>query len=288
MSRTSRRSSYRVPEPTPSVRAGEGGEPLLLVHPFLLSHEVWADVVPRLAEQGYDVVAATLPGHWGGPPLRRREVCLDAFADGLEALLDDLGWETCHVAGNSIGGWLALELATRGRARTVTAIAPAGGWARFSAAQLLVGAKFLAIAPGAFLGHALGDLARRLPRRALRPLLRVVSSHPDRMTGTQVDAFVRASTHCSAFLPYFWSDLRRGGIRGLDRVRVPVRLVLCEEDWLLPPERYGALFRAQLPDADVVELADVGHVPMYDDPAGVAVLVAEHAGRHRERPARTA
>ncbi len=268
-----------------SVRQG-GGEPLLLIHPFMLSHEVWADVVPTLAEQ-YDVVAATLPGHWGGPHLRRRDVSLDAFADGLEELLDDLGWETCHVAGNSIGGWLALELARRGRARSVVAIAPAGGWKRFSWAQTLAGLKFLMLAPIAFLGRAIGDLARTT-RPLVRLALRVVSSDPARMTRRQQDAFVRAATHCSAFLPYFWSDLRRGGIGDLGRIDVPVRLVLCEDDWLLPPARYGAMFRHQLGDADVVELQDVGHVPMYDDPDAIARLIAEHVGRQSEQSARTA
>ena len=271
-----------MPEPTASVRQGNG-EPLLLVHPFMLSHEVWADVVPILAED-HDVVAATLPGHWGGPHVRRRDVSLDAFADGLEELLDDLGWETCHVAGNSIGGWLALELARRGRARSVVAIAPAGGWKGHSLTQLVVGLKFMLIAPAAFLGRLLGDLARHLPEPLLRPLLKIVSSHPERMTRPQRHAFIRAATHCSAFLPYFWSDLRRGGIRDLDQIDVPVRLVLCEDDWLLPPDRHGHLFTDRLPDCEVVELAGVGHVPMYDDPGAVARLIAGHAGKSvRER-----
>jgi pimeloyl-ACP methyl ester carboxylesterase len=279
VSQTSRRLSLRVPEPTASLRQGSG-EPLLLIHPFMLSHEVWADVVPTLAEH-CDVVAATLPGHWGGPHLRRRDVSLDAFADGLEELLDDLGWQTCHVAGNSIGGWLALELARRGRARSVVAIAPAGGWRRFSWSQLSVGLKFLMLAPMAFLGRAIGDLARTA-RPLIRLALRVVSADPARMSRRQQDAFVRAATHCSAFLPYFWSDLRRGGIRNLDRIDVPVRIVLCAEDWLLPPDRHGRMFRDQLRDADVVELPGVGHVPMYDDPAGVGRLIAEHVGAHAQ------
>ena len=97
-----------------------------------------------------------------------------------------------------------------------------------------------------------------------------------RIGRAQRRAFVRATTHCSAFLPFFWHDLRRGGIRGLDRVEVPVRLVLCRDDWLLPPQRHGAMFRDQLRHVDVVELDDVGHVPMYDDPAGVARLISEH------------
>ena len=265
----------RVPEPTASLRAGSG-EPLLLIHPFMLSHEVWSDVVPALAGE-YDVVAATLPGHWGGPHLPRRDVSLDAFADGLEELMDDLGWETAHLAGNSIGGWLSLELAARGRARSVTAIAPAGGWKRYSLTQMLVGLKFLLIAPAAFLGRATGDLARTLPYALLRPLLAIVSGRPERMSRRQRQAFVRATTHCSAFLPFFWSELSRGKHTQLEHIDVPVRLVLCEKDWLLPPARHRNLFTDRLPNCQVVEMAGVGHVPMYDDPAAVAELIAEHA-----------
>jgi pimeloyl-ACP methyl ester carboxylesterase len=270
-----RRGPLRVPEPTPSVRVGTG-EPLLLIHPFMLNHEVWSEVLPALAEE-FDVVAATLPGHWGGPHLKRRDVSLDAFADGLEALMDDLGWETAHIAGCSIGGWLSLELAQRGRARSVTAIAPAGGWRRFSWTQIQVGLKFLMLAPLAFLGRAVGDLARFAP--LVRRVLAIVSADSTAMPRRQVTACVRAATHCSAFLPFFWSELRHGGIHGLDRVTVPVRLVLCEKDWLLPPSQHGARFREQIRAVEVVEMPGVGHVPMYDDPTAVAALIAEHVGR---------
>lgn len=256
------------------MRAG-AGEPLLLVHPFMLSQDVWTDVVPALAEH-FDVCAVTLPGHWGGSHLPRRHVSLEAFADGLEAALDDLGWDTCHVAGNSIGGWLALELARRGRARSVVAIAPAGGWRRFSRAQLVVGAKFLSLAPLALLGHATGELAQRLPR--VRDLaLRVVAADPVAVPPERAAGFLRAASHCSAFLPYVWSDLRRGGVVAFEDVDVPVRLVLCEQDRLLPPHTYAGPFLDGLVDADVVRLPDAGHVPMYEAPDEVAALVAEHA-----------
>ncbi|CAN5686965.1 alpha/beta hydrolase [soil metagenome] len=263
--------------PTASVRSG-AGEPLLLIHPFMLSHDVWADVVPALATE-FDVAAITLPGHWGGPRLRRRDVSVEAFADGLEAVLDELGWDTCHVAGNSIGGWLALELARRGRARSVTAIAPAGGWTRVSLAQVLVGAKFTALAPLAMLGHLTGDLGARLGL-VRRAALRVVSARPGDVSRARAEGFLRATTHCSAFLPYIWSDLRRGGVRDLDLLSVPVQLVLCDDEWLLPPERYGRLYLEGRGDADVVRLPDGGHVPMYDDPDLLAALVAQHARVH--------
>ena len=53
---------------------------------------------------------------------------VESLADAVETALDEVGWETSHVVGNSLGGWLGLELARRGRARTVTAVSPAGAW----------------------------------------------------------------------------------------------------------------------------------------------------------------
>ena len=44
--------------------------------------------------------------------------------------MDDAGFETAHIVGNSLGGYMALQLAARGRARSVVALAPAGGWAK--------------------------------------------------------------------------------------------------------------------------------------------------------------
>ncbi len=43
--------------------------------------------------------------------------------------MDEAGVETAHIVGNSLGGYVSLQLASRGRARSVAALAPAGGWA---------------------------------------------------------------------------------------------------------------------------------------------------------------
>lgn len=271
--RRSRR--LRVATPTPSVRQGSG-EPLLLIHPFTTSHDVWSEIVPTLARE-FDVVAATLPGHWGGPHLRRRDTSIEAFADGVEQLLDELGWDTCHVAGNSIGGWLALELARRGRARSVVAIAPAGAWTKFSRSQMEVGLKFAAMVPLAFVGHALGEAATKIgPLRG--PVLKVVSHRPGRVSRARADNFVRAASNCSAFLPFMWADLRDGGVGDLAGVEesVPVRLVLCGRDRLIPPSRFGTPFVTWMPGCDVVTLPDVGHVPMFEAPELVTDTILEH------------
>lgn len=74
------------------------------------------------------MLALTLPGHAGGPPLPD-PLTNPALLRSLERMLDDAGFATAHIAGNSLGGYLALGLAARGRARSVVALAPAGGWA---------------------------------------------------------------------------------------------------------------------------------------------------------------
>ena len=84
-------------------------------------------MLPAL-ERRHEVLAPTLPGHAGGPPLPG-EVTIETILDALERALDKAGFTTAHIAGNSFGGYLALRLAARGRARSVVALAPAGGWA---------------------------------------------------------------------------------------------------------------------------------------------------------------
>ena len=104
------------------------GEPMLLLHPFMMSQNVWKKVRRQIAETGrYEVFAPTMPGHNGGIKGR---FFLDTaeLADDMERRLDALGWDTAHIVGNSLGGWVAFELERRGRARTLTGIAPAGGW----------------------------------------------------------------------------------------------------------------------------------------------------------------
>src|SRR5689334_21106456 len=139
------------------------GEPILLLHPFLMSQTVWKNVAPQLAETGrYEVFAPTMAGHNGGPKGRW---FLDSatLADHVERQLDDLGWNTMHIVGNSLGGWVAFELERRGRARSLTAIAPAGGWTRYTPTKFETIAKFLGGAPALFAARLLGPRILDLP-----------------------------------------------------------------------------------------------------------------------------
>jgi pimeloyl-ACP methyl ester carboxylesterase len=101
---------------------------MVLIHGFSASWGIWRPLLPAL-EQHHDVLVPTLLGHSGGPEyLPGSPATPDAMADALERDMDSAGFERAHLVGNSLGGWLALELAARGRALSATALSPAGGW----------------------------------------------------------------------------------------------------------------------------------------------------------------
>src|SRR6202000_2519252 len=101
---------------------------LVLVHGVTHRRQAWYPVLDELAEQR-EVVLVDLPGHGQSPPLCTagrpiREVLRDEF----KQFLDDQGLERPHVAGNSLGGLVALIAGAEGDARSVTALSPAGFW----------------------------------------------------------------------------------------------------------------------------------------------------------------
>src|ERR1700731_2334481 len=121
--RTRPRPVLPVLELTPSHRAGTG-TPLLLLHGIGAIWRVWSPVLPYL-EPHHDVIVPTLAGHGGGPPLDPQvKPSVHALADALEDELDKLGLQKVHIAGNSLGGWLGIELARRGRALSLVLFSP--------------------------------------------------------------------------------------------------------------------------------------------------------------------
>ncbi|WP_415971335.1 alpha/beta fold hydrolase [Rhodococcus sp. 077-4] len=263
--------------PTSANRSGSG-EPLLLLHGFTLSHHVWHEVVDNLASD-YDVVALTMPGHWGGPRLRLRDLGVAGIADGIEHELDTLGWQTCHVAGNSLGGQVGFELERRGRVRSLAAINPAGGWTRFSYAEIRMGLGFIAQFPLAALVRILGERAAT-HRRFQRPIIGNCSRDTDKVSRDDAANVMRAVSHCRIYLPIMLAFLRDGPLSHLDLVTAPTTLILSEFDTFLTRADFMQRLIDELPDTVAeVALPGVGHIPMLENPQGVAAALREHLRR---------
>ena len=92
-----------------------------------MSDSAWRETVPLVADH-HEVFTPTAIGHRGGPPVQRSPITFWGVIDAAERYLDEHGLERPHLAGNSMGGFVALELARRGRAESVTAFSPAGLW----------------------------------------------------------------------------------------------------------------------------------------------------------------
>src|SRR4051812_7425702 len=105
---------------------GGFGAPLVLIHGIGHTWRGWKPMLPLL-EDRFDVLAVDLPGFGYSDPLPPKvDSTPEALADAVEDEMARAGFDRAHIAGNSLGGWVALELARRGRAETVTAISPAG------------------------------------------------------------------------------------------------------------------------------------------------------------------
>lgn len=263
----------------PPIHLGSG-EPVLLLHPFLMSQTVWEVVARQLADTGrYEVFAPTFPGHNGGPRAGTWLLSSAVLADHVERQMDELGWTTAHVVGNSLGGWVAFELERRGRARTVTGIAPAGGWTRWSPVKFEVIAKFISGLPIWLLTCLLGQRILRLPYS--RQLGAVpVSGRLDALSDRQLSDIVDDVTHCPAYFQLLIKALLLHGLVELEHTAVPSHLVLCEKDRVVPPSRFSRHFTDSLPNNHKLTVLDgVGHIPMFEAPDRVAAVIADFIGQ---------
>ena len=256
------------------------GEPMLLLHPFMMSQNVWKKVAPQIAETGrYEVFAPTMPGHNGGS---RGPFFLHsgALADDVERRMDALGWGTAHLVGNSLGGWVAFELERRGRARTLTAIAPAGGWTRYTPAKFEIVAKFVAGMPIWLLTRALGPRVLRLPlsrRIAHLP----VSASAEGLSEADLIDIIDDVSHCPAYYQLLVRALLMPGLLELAEGSAPTHLVICEKDRVLPHPRFTRHFTKHLPsDTQVTTLDGVGHIPMFEAPGRIADLIVDFVDRY--------
>jgi pimeloyl-ACP methyl ester carboxylesterase len=260
----------------PPIHLGSG-EPVLLLHPFLLSQAVWEDVAQRLADTGrYEVFAPTMAGHNGGPKAGTWFLSSEVLADHVERQMDELGWKTAHIVGNSLGGWVAFELERRGRARSVTGIAPAGGWTRWTPAKFEVIAKFILGIPLLLAAWAFGPRVLRLPfSRQLATY--AISATPDAVSDGQLSAIIDDVRHCPAYFQLLVKATLLHGLREVAQNAVPAHLVICEKDRILPAPRFSRHFTNHLPkdSHQVTRLDGVGHVPMFEAPDRITRVITE-------------
>jgi len=275
-----------MPEISPALyRAGEG-EPLVLIHGFTATWRCWLPVLGELVPR-FEVIAPTLHGHDGGSPLPKSEHphSISVAADYLEEHLDTLGVGTAHLAGNSLGGALALELAKRGRARSVVGISPAGGIRPDDAAAA---AKVIKVFSR--MQTTTTKSLKILPKVMARPGLRRLALRDVMTRGHQVPAaeaigLARSSVRCE-IVEDVYEVIRSGNshLTDLDRIDVPTLITWGSKDRILPIDSFSPRLRAEIPGVEFRIHPGIGHTPMWDDPGLIATTIGDWASAHASTP----
>ncbi|MGZ6144078.1 MAG: alpha/beta fold hydrolase [Myxococcales bacterium] len=243
------------------------GPPLVLLHGIGSRRGVWDPVAAALARE-HRVVALDLPGFGESPP-EDFEPTPAGFAARLEPWFAEQGLGRPHVAGNSMGGGIALELARRGAVASATVVSPVGFWnAREQAfAQRSLRASRAIVRR---LRPAVPALTRSAAGRIA--LFSQVYARPWRLSPADATATIDAFLDAPAFEPAMeaFGPYRFGA--GDELRGVPVTVAWGTRDALLIP-RQAVRARRRLPWARHVALHGCGHVPFHDDPEAVAAVL---------------
>ena len=243
------------------LRVGSGPA-LLLLHGIGSCKEMWRPVVPLLAGER-EVVALDLPG-FGASPRGPRTV--EGLAHCVAAFARWLGLERPHVAGNSLGGGIALALGAMDAVESVCAVSPIGFANDREAAYargVLVTTRVLARA----FAPVAGPLAR--PAALRTALSSHVASRPWRIPPGDMALWTRAY----AAAPGFWDLLRDTPRWNVVAPTCPTTIAWGDRDRLLIQSRQAPRARRVLPHARHVTLRGCGHVPTWDDPEQVAQAI---------------
>jgi pimeloyl-ACP methyl ester carboxylesterase len=272
------------------VTRAECGTPMVLLHPFGLCTDVWSPVLPHLRCH-HEVSALGIPGHVGSESVPTDyDHTIAAAVDLLEKKLDRSGIERAHLVGSSLGGWLAIELARRGRALSVVAFAPGGGWERGSAQERRLCRHFRLTRVLLRVG---GSLAVRMVHMetARDYFLRDAVARPRRLSPREARLLIESIWRCEVYDDAVRALARQAPSEPFPTLPCPFRIVWGTHDRLLPLRGYSERWMHVLPGAEWVVLPEVGHIPMYDAPELVAESILEvttRRGHLRAEPQRAA
>lgn len=237
------------------------GPPLLLIHGLGATRGIWRPQLGLLAAER-DVIAVDMPG-FGESPVLAGPATPWALGEAIARLCDELGIDRPHLAGNSLGGWVALEMAKADRAASTCLISPAGLWRR-PLGERRVDARGWArrLRPAVMAMTRVGPVREAMLRTSLGLPERAPADAGREMIAAWIDAPGYESAN---------DEMRRYICEDLDLVRVPTTIVWGELDRLVSPPRP----ERRPPGSRYLQLAGIGHTPNWDDPELVARLLLE-------------
>lgn len=248
--------------------------PVVLLHGTSASLHTWDGWTAALSPTRR-VIRFDLPGFGLTGPSVDGRYTIDAYVEVVVGVLDALGVKRCVLAGNSLGGAIAWEVAVRHPARVEKLVlVDAGGYPNvprsipigFRLAQMPV-VKELALVT--------------LPRRVVESSVKNVYGDPSRVTPELVDRYYELTLRAGnrAAVAQRFAQIRHGDRASeIARIKVPTLILWGGQDRLVPPE-HAESFHRDIQGSELVRFEALGHVPHEEDPAATVAVVQAFLAR---------
>jgi pimeloyl-ACP methyl ester carboxylesterase len=252
----------------PSVQVLEAGDgaPLLFLH-GAGGIAAWEGVLPLLSSK-HHVYAPLLPGFGQSTGLEYLEDQFDLFLHGFD-VIEALGLERPYVVGESLGGWMAAEMAALrpDKIGRLALTAPVGLWRDEAPVVDLFGSMAHELAP--YLFH---DMTCAAAQRMLG-LTQLFSNKDDR-TQEQIETLIGMSRGFRTVAKFLFPIPESGLERRLWRIKAPTLIVWGEQDRFISP-MYADIFREKIASAEVVKIPNAGHLIGLESPEPYAKALIE-------------
>lgn len=265
------------------VTGARHAPPLLLLHGLGATKASWLTIVPELARR-HRVTVVDLPGFGASSkPSGRYDAAW--FADRMFDFLDEIGHDRTLVAGNSMGGRIAMEMAIQRpqRVEAIACLCPAAAFSYRPAVRIV-----------RLLRPELSVFASRLPRSQIIAGLKQLFAKPGRLHDTwyeaAVDDFLSVWRSPRARIAFFRSlrniyldePLGEAGLwERLSQMQVPALYIYGKHDALIT-HRFAQKVRRVVPHAEVEVWSDCGHVPQIEFPDRTCGALLDFFGKRAE------
>jgi pimeloyl-ACP methyl ester carboxylesterase len=251
-------------------------EPVVLVHGLAGSWPNWLEQLPVLGAERR-VIAMDLPG-FGHSPMPTEEISIAGYARLLDGLMGELGIDAAAVVGNSMGGFIAAELAIAfpQRVERLVLVSAAGistteARGPVRAVPAIRRLETTLAATGAWVASKSDSAARRA--RLREALLNVVVAHPSRLPPALAAEQLRGAGK-PGFLQGLQAVLYYDVRERLPEIACPTLIVWGDRDRLIPVHD-ADVFAELIPNSRKVVFADTGHMAMLERPAAFNALLEE-------------
>ncbi len=252
------------------LRAGTpGAPPALLLHGTFWSR-VWRPVVDGIAEDT-EVFAPDYPGFGcSGGRLEPEEAAVPELASFVLRFADALGIGEFAVAGHDIGGAVAQNLAVAGRVTRLALVNSVlyDSWPVPAVSRFRDPEQARGISP-----EELVELRRQSLRKAVAREL-TAAQEEEYLSPWRTEDGTRSWTAMAAAADARYTTELVGSLRELG---LPTLLLWGEEDEF-QPVRYAERFEGEMPNSRLLALPGARHIPMEDEPEGVAGELARFFG----------